>query len=246
MELPTLMWIIYFAVGWFSGFAVNYLVDFLLEARRVEGGQLSPWSHYLYPQREWRWRTWVVWLLFMGAGLWFGAYPPVDLGYLWGLALLIYFGVVTVIDLEHRLILHPVSLAGAGLALGLGSWLHGWRSTLLGGAAGFGGMLILFLFGELFARWITRRRGADFDEVALGFGDVNLAGVLGLLLGWPGIVGGLVLAILLGGVFSLLFMIGMLIFRRYRVFTAIPYGPFLVASGVLLLYFPQVVWSFLP
>jgi leader peptidase (prepilin peptidase)/N-methyltransferase len=151
--------------------------------------------------------------------------------------LLLYFGVVTVIDLEHRLILHPVSLVGAVLGLGLGFWLHGWKSTLAGGVAGFVMMFLLYFLGDLFARLIARIRGETLDEVALGFGDVNLAGVLGLVLGWPGIVGGLLLAIMLGGLFSLLFLFVSMIRRRYRTFTAIPYGPFLIASAVLLLFF---------
>ena len=37
------------------------------------------------------------------------------------------------------------------------------------------------------------------EDVALGFGDVHLSGILGLLLGWPGITGGLFVAIILGG-----------------------------------------------
>jgi len=59
---------------------------------------------------------------------------------------------------------------------------------------------------------------------------------MGLLLGWPGIVLGLVLAILLGGAVSLIYIVGMLITRRYRTFAAIPYGPFLVLSGVILIF----------
>ena len=73
--------------------------------------------------------------------------------------------------------------------------------------------------------------------MALGFGDVNLAGVLGLLLGWPGIVLGLLLAILIGGVVSLVYLVVMAVLRRYHTFMAIPYGPFLIISAILLLYF---------
>jgi leader peptidase (prepilin peptidase)/N-methyltransferase len=98
-------------------------------------------------------------------------------------------------------------------------------------------MLLLYYFGDLFARWLARRRGQTLDEVALGFGDVNLSGVLGLMLGWPGIIVGLILAIFLGGIFSLLYLLGKIITRRYRTFMAIPYGPFLVASAILLLFF---------
>ena len=59
--------------------------------------------------------------------------------------LLLYFGVVTVIDLEQRLILHPVSLVGAVIGLVVGFWLHGWVDTLAGGAAGF---LMMFLLAS--------------------------------------------------------------------------------------------------
>jgi leader peptidase (prepilin peptidase)/N-methyltransferase len=152
----------------------------------------------------------------------------------------LYFAVVTVIDLEHRLILHPVSWTGAVLGLGLGIWQHGLLDTLLGGAAGFGTMFALYLLGDRFARWIARRRGKALDEVALGFGDVNLLGVIGLILGWPGIVAGLVLGILIGGLVSFLYIVGMALVRRYQAFTAIPYGPFLVASALLLLFFKDI------
>lgn len=168
-----------------------------------------------------------------------GLPPPDGLGYWVGMTLLLYFGVVVVIDVEHRLILHPVSFVGVLLCLGVGIWLHNLAPTLIGGLAGFGFMLVLYIFGNFFARWMARLRGAPIDEVALGFGDVNLAGVLGLLLGWPGIIGGLLLAILMAGVVSLIYIVLMLIFRRYRAFTAIPYGPFLVAGAILLLYFRE-------
>jgi len=69
---------------------------------------------------------------------------------------------------------------------------------------------------------------------------------LGLLLGWPGIVAGLVLAILLGGVISLFYLLVMLVLRKYKAFTAIPYGPFLVASAILLLFFKDAIWVAMP
>ena len=47
--------------------------------------------------------------------------------------------------------------------------------------------------------------------MAFGFGDVNLSGVLGLMLGWPFIVVGLVIAVLIGGVISLIYILGMLV-----------------------------------
>jgi leader peptidase (prepilin peptidase)/N-methyltransferase len=150
--------------------------------------------------------------------------------------LLIYFGVVAIIDLEHRLILHPVSLVGVGLGTVFGFWRHGLQATLFGGAVGFGSMLLLYGLGKLFAQGLSRLRKQAIEEEALGFGDVTLSGIVGLLLGWPGILVGLVLAILIGGVVSLLYLLAMLITRRYRPFTAIPYGPFLIVAALILLF----------
>ncbi len=84
--------------------------------------------------------------------------------------------------------------------------------------------------------------GRDLEEPedALGFGDVNLGGVIGLLLGWPGIIAGLVFAILLAGGFSLVYLLIKLLRREYRPSLAIPYGPFLAASAAWLLVFKNL------
>ena len=80
-------------------------------------------------------------------------------------------------------------------------------------------------------------RGQPVEEDALGYRDVNLSGVLGLMLGWPGILAGLTIAILLGGTVSLLYLLVTMATRRYHAFTAIPYGPFLIAAAIALLFF---------
>jgi leader peptidase (prepilin peptidase)/N-methyltransferase len=163
-------------------------------------------------------------------------FPAENLGVIGSLAWLFYFGVVVVIDLEYRLILHPVSLVGALLGLVFGILNHGVLNTILGGMAGFGIMLAFYFLGVLFIRFISKTRGDDIDEVALGFGDVNLAGVIGLLLGWPGIVGGIFLAIIIGGVVSGIVVVMGMIQKKYQAFQALPYGPFLVISAAALLY----------
>jgi len=102
-------------------------------------------------------------------------------------------------------------------------------------------MLVFYLLGNLFIKFLSRRRGIEIDEVALGFGDVNLAGVIGLLLGWPGVVAGIFVAIILGGIVSGFFLIVQILRKKYQANQALPYGPFLVSSVILLLYFSQSV-----
>ncbi len=169
-----------------------------------------------------------------------GFFPVIVLGSVGSIVWLIYFALVAVIDLEHRMILHPVSLVGALLGLISGTLAHGPLNTLIGGAAGFGIMLIFYLLGEGFVRILARKRGEDIEEVALGFGDVNLAGIMGLLLGWPGVIGGIFLAVILGGIISGIFLVVQVLRKKYQAFQALPYGPFLVISVIALFYISQI------
>ena len=171
--------------------------------------------------------------------------PPEKLGYWLGFILLLYFATIFIIDLEHRLILHPTSWFGALLALVAGLQKRGALPTLTGALAGFAIMYSLYLVGVLFAKARTRRRlaaglAAD-DEEALGFGDVILATILGFALGWPVIAFGLFLGILLGGVISILLIGGLAVSgqlkkKAWDVF--LPYGIYFLISATLLIYFP--------
>ena len=114
--------------------------------------------------------------------------------------------------------------------------MHGIKDTLFGGGAGFGIMLALYYFGVLFTRLLSRRREEPMDEVALGFGDVNLSLILGLLLGWPGITAGLFFAVLAGGLGSGIYLLVNKLTRGYENFTAIPYAPFLLFGAMILIF----------
>jgi leader peptidase (prepilin peptidase)/N-methyltransferase len=160
------------------------------------------------------------------------------MGFWIGLLVMAYFTLVSVIDIEHRIIMHPVSIVGAIIGFLVGVWQHGWKATLLGGIFGLGLMLIIFYGGSLFVKWISKIKKNETNEEAFGFGDVVLSGVLGLFLGWPGIVGGVILAILLGGIGSLIVISISFITKKYHAFMAIPYGPFLLLGAAILLFQP--------
>jgi prepilin signal peptidase PulO-like enzyme (type II secretory pathway) len=161
-------------------------------------------------------------------------------------------GLVALIDLEHRVILLSLSLAGILLGTIAGVWIQWQRagnvgqallSTLLGGVSGFLMMFLLYHLGALLARWMARQRGETLEEEALGFGDVHLGLILGLILGWPVIFFGLTTGIIFGGVASLFYLLVKVITGRHRLFTAIPYGPYLIAGAVFLLYFNNLFTS---
>jgi len=243
-----MIYIVLILLGLLAGWLVNYLADVLPTTRSFTrptchncGQRFSILDYLLLRSckscgQSRGWRTYLTQLILLAATIYFWIHPSHKLGFWLAYILLIYLAIVFVIDVEHRLILHPVSLAGALLGLGIGIYLYGLSTTLIGGAVGFGSMLVLYYFGEVFARYMARRRGQAIDEVALGFGDVNLAGVIGLLLGWPLVIFGLLFAILVGGAFSLLYIIVMSLRKRYHAFSAIPYAPFLVLSVIYALF----------
>lgn len=235
-------------LGWVIGVFINYVSDVLPQTRRFTPALCAfcqtprAWQDYAL-MRSCRscgqlrtLRAWVVQIAACAAIILLWFYPPSRLGFWVSAVLFVYFAIVTVIDMEHRLILNPVSLTGAILGAVVGLWLHGWQQTLLGGLAGFLIMLALYYFGYLFAKGLGKMRGQPIDEEALGFGDVNLSGVIGLLLGWPGITAGLIFAILLGGAGSVIVLVYTLLTKRYQAFQAIPYGPFLVLATVIVLF----------
>ena len=69
----------------------------------------------------------------------------------------------------------------------------------------------------------------------MGFGDVSLVSVCGLLLGWPGVIAAVVFAILLGGFCSICLIIFAWFTKKENVLMRyIAYAPFItIATAVL-------------
>lgn len=168
-------------------------------------------------------------------------YPYQNLGYWWSIPLIIFLGVILVIDIEYRVVLIQTSIVGLIVCFVIGMISKGisFNSlviTAVGGLAGFLIMIILYYFGILFNKIFSKARNQVIDEVALGFGDVYVTTFLGFLIGWPNIISVIIIAILLSGVFSLLYILIKLFTKKYKAFSAIPYTPFLILSAVILPY----------
>ena len=253
---PMVWFLVIVIISWLAGNLVNYLADFLpIERKLVSSYCLNCKSprnitNYLFFPRPCasckqrvpnRW--WIVNISFILISIYLYLNPSEKLEYWQQVILLVYLILVAVIDLEHRLILHVVSVAGAFIGLYVGILLHGWESTLIGGISGLIIMYLLYLGGHLFIKILAKRRNySDIDE-ALGFGDVILSGVIGLILGWPGIMLGLILAVLLAGIVSLFFLAILLLTHRYRANLTIAYGPYLILSTLILVLFRDVLRS---
>jgi leader peptidase (prepilin peptidase) / N-methyltransferase len=237
-------------LGWVLALLVNYLSDVLPFTRSLSLPECSQ-CHHPFSMVEYitfrkcpdcnskrSYRSWTIQALIPAVLLWLLFNPPGRLD-LWMSAIVLgFFAVVAVIDFEHRAILYQESVFGAVIGLALGFYLHGIVLTILGGLAGFGIMLVLYYLGVLFGKLVAHLRKQDYSDAGLGFGDVTLAGVLGLMMGWPGITAGLILAILLAGMVSAVYLLIQIIAHRYKVFSSIPYAPFLVLGSAILLFRP--------
>ena len=133
---------------------------------------------------------------------------------------------VTVTDLEHRLIFNVVMLPSILLAIVMAFFTPGlsWVSALVGGAVAF----VLVYLAALFARG------------GLGGGDVTLSAFLGLIIGFPNILLSLLFGIFLGGFVAVL----LLITRRVGMKSFIPYGPFLTITGWIMLIWGNEIWDY--
>jgi leader peptidase (prepilin peptidase)/N-methyltransferase len=161
------------------------------------------------------------------AALWAGL--AARLGPSWELPAYLVFAAglvaLTVVDLRQRLlprrIVVPVSavtLALFGLAAGLTDDGDALVRAVLCAAGAYTAFLVLRLI----------------NPAALGGGDVTLAALLGLALGWrsvEAVLGGLLAGVLLAAVFAL----AALAARRVRADTALSYGPFLAAGAMVVI-----------
>ena len=240
-----------FVLGWVSAWIVNYLADVLPVHLRltkplcVHCLETFSWQNYLLLRpcpkcgKRRTWRAWVVQIASPLIALYLFVFPPFRLGFWIGFGLLAFFALVAIIDLEYRIILRVVYILNIIAGFAIGWMIRGPLYTLLGGLAGLAIMLGLYFLGILFTRVMARRRGAEIDEVALGFGDVYLMAGLGLMMGWPEAVGGVLLAIILGGLASGLIILGTWLARKYQPLRAIPYAPFLLLATVIMVYVPK-------
>jgi len=242
----TINILIALVIGLISGLLVNYLADVLPESRKLTRpvckGCKQPysWIDYIlfkpcgncHKKRSLRSLVVLILLVLLAGMLWVFI-PPI--GFWAAMLVVFYFSLVIVIDFEHRIVMHPVSIAGALIGIAMGTWQHGLVYTILGCGAGFLLMLTLYYLGIWFIKLLAKKREMTGVDEAIGFGDVILIGVMGLFLGWPGIIAGLLLTILLGGLVSLVVLIVQVSQRKYKAYSAIPYAPFIALATMILL-----------
>lgn len=160
------------------------------------------------------------------------------------------FMLINVIDLEHKLIMFVYMIPSAIIAIIdaaiLPSPAPTLQSSLTGGAIGFVVFFIFYQGGYLFTYIMGWARGEKINTVAFGFGDVMMITLSGLILGFQNVIFVMFISIFLGSVGAIVYLgIRFLSANRYTLFTAIPYGPYIVVATIIVLLFPAEVRLFM-
>ncbi len=135
------------------------------------------------------------------------------------------FILIALIDLKTKLVYGVIIWPAIGIALLAAAFVlpQGIVNSLEGAGLGAGIILIPFL--------VTRGRG-------MGFGDVEIALLMGLVAGFWGVLVPILLGIILGGVMAII----LLAFRIKGRKDAIPFGPFLsIAAIISMLWGVQIL-----
>jgi leader peptidase (prepilin peptidase)/N-methyltransferase len=153
----------------------------------------------------------------------------------WALPAYLYLGAVCValalIDLDHKRLPNALTLPSyvvGVVLLGAAALLKGEPRLVLRALLG-----MAILYGIYFLLAFAYPAG-------MGFGDVKLAGVLGLYLGylgWSTWFVGWLLGFLLGGLFGVL----AILVRRASRKTQVPYGPFMIVGAFVAICCGQAI-----
>ncbi|MFH1560260.1 MAG: prepilin peptidase [Chloroflexota bacterium] len=170
-------------------------------------------------------------LVEMATGFLFGfLYWKFGLGVELGIAL-VYASIllaVSIIDLEHQLILNVVVYPAMPLALAL-SLL--WPDPTIARAS----LGLVVGVAAVSLPFLVYRQG-------MGMGDVKLGGLIGLMVGYPHVLVALLLAVIAGGLIATL----LLVFRIKGRKDAIPFGPFMAAGALVTLLWGQAILDWYP
>lgn len=142
---------------------------------------------------------------------------------------------VTVTDVEHRLILNAVMFPAIGLAIvgGLFNANFSFGGALKAGLLALVVLLAMYGLGALVGR-LKGLRGV----VPFGQGDVTLGVFIGLTTG-PAVIPALLIGVFSAGLAALGYVIYQAVFhRRSALSGTMPYGPFLALGGALM-----VIWG---
>ncbi len=125
------------------------------------------------------------------------------------------------IDLYHSIIPDYVTIPGIIIGFAFSLLTHEVRISLLGILLGAGVLLVVGYLGKLL-----------YKKDVMGWGDVNLAAMVGAFLGWQFLLLTLFMSFLSGALGGLI----LIALRKRSMASMIPFGPFISGSALFTLF----------
>lgn len=137
---------------------------------------------------------------------------------------IVYSGVLialAVIDLRKRIIPNVIVYPSMGLALALSPLLStGLLNSVFGGLVGIGVIGLLYILS------------------GYGMGDIKMAGLVGLMVGFPMVGLSLFISVVVGAIAAVILITRNLLKRT----DSIPFAPFLAGGAIITLVWGGVIW----
>lgn len=156
-------------------------------------------------------------------------------GWVWGIAAAVASLIINLVSRKIIRLSEPIiyALWVAAMLLASTGFLVSPVQGIAGTFIATGAVAILgatfWWFRDIFTK--TPAEEEDFEEpVAMGFGDVKLAAILGVILGWQSLLVALMLSFIIGAV-------GGIASRFAGGGRIIPFGPFLAIGGMIALFY---------
>lgn len=132
--------------------------------------------------------------------------------------------IIFLIDLREFLILDALTLPAGIIAIlfSIAAYGRGWQEIIIGAAIGAGFFLIQFIISR--GKWI-------------GGGDIRLGAVMGLALGWQGVLIALFMAYIAGSIIGIFLLATKKMTRKDQ----LPFGTFLSAATLIMLLYGHVI-----
>lgn len=130
------------------------------------------------------------------------------------------------IDIEHHLLPDKINIYFLLFTLPYVVLTYPIMHWLLGGLIGFfSTYLITYIFYKV--------RG----QIGLGGGDIKLYGIIGLIVGPIGVMNTIFMSCMFGSIIG----IGIIVFKKLDKNTPFAFGPYIILTAVLQIFFPELI-----
>jgi len=142
--------------------------------------------------------------------------------------------IIFVYDFKYMEI--PMLILWLGVGVSLAYFIFADYQNFAGATSIFDLKIMSGILGALVAGGFFWLLAAYSKETWMGYGDAYLGILVGLIVGWPNILGALMLSFTIGAIVS----VGLIVVSKKTMKSQVPFAPFLITGTFLVILLPQI------